>query len=457
VLALPMVLVAGDLLPVLFPLQLNTSVAADARVYAFLVGTGLLAGLLFGAAPAWAASRRDVTDALREGASSSGRSRTRLRDALVISQLGLSLGLVAGATLLGRSVLNAHAAEPGFEPEGLAAGYVDLRSTGRYDEKSCRRLLQDLLLQSERAPGVRSATLANQLPIVGGHSRSSVRPVESEGISFEAEYTIVGPDYFATLGIPIVRGRPLGGFDDEPEPVVVVNEALASMFWPGQNPIGQEVQRSDGRWRVVGVAQDVQMRSLRSRANPGVYYPIAQTYSPTMYVHTASTRGVPLDRSALRQAVAVVDPELPLPEVVDMQAAMAASMGETRAIGFLVGAFAALALALAVVGLYGLVSYGASQRVRELGIRMALGARPESLVRLILGRGLTIAMLGVGLGFAIAYGLGIALQSLLFGVGHSDLPTFAGAAVLLLAAASVAAWLPARRASRVDAAISLRD
>lgn len=456
-LALPVVVAAGDLLPLVFPYSVSVSLDADARVYAFLVAIGLAAGLLFGAAPAWAASRRNVTHALREGASTGPRSRTRLRDALVVSQLGLSLGLVAGAALLGRSVLNARLAEPGFEPSGLSAGFVDLFATGRYDEESGAAFWESLLAEADRTPDARVATIASQLPIAGAHSRRSVRPVGRDDVYFEAEFTVVGPRYFETMRIPIVRGRALGGFDDEPERVVVVNEALASRFWPGEDPIGKELQGDPTAWRVVGLVPDVQMRSLRAVGNPAVYYPIARSYSPRMALHLSSESGRTPAPEVVRNAVASVDPELPVSTVVDLQAALTESMGETRTIGYLMGAFAALALLLAAVGLYGLVSYGASQRIREFGIRVALGARPESLVRLILAKGLAVSVLGVGVGLVISYGLGVALQSLLFGVGRTDVVTLLAAASLLMAAAALAAWLPARRASRVDAATSLRD
>ncbi len=226
------------------------------------------------------------------------------------------------------------------------------------------------------------------------------------------------------------------------------------LFWPGEDPIGQELQ-GDPTWRVVGLVPDVQMRSLRSRGNPGVYYPASQIYSPRMALHLSSeTRRAELAET-IRRTVAVIDPELPVSSVIDLQTAMTDSMGETRTIGYLVGAFAGLALLLASVGLYGLVSYTASQRVREFGIRIALGARPESLVRLILARGVAVSVLGIGL--VISYGLGLALQSLLFGVARTDVLTIGGAALVLMTVGGIAAWLPARRASRVDAAISLRD
>jgi predicted permease len=457
VLAVPVVVAAGDLLPALFPYQLAASMEADGRVWSFLVLIGVTTGLLFGAAPAWTASRGDVIGVLRDGASTGGRSRTRLRDALVIAQLGISLGLVAGAALLGRSVVNARSTDAGFDPAGLVAGTLDLFSSGRYDEASGIELYRAVLAEAEATPGVVSATLANQIPLVGGHSRATVRPVGREEPSFEAEYVVVGPGYFETMGIPLLRGRALRGFDDEPEPVVVVNEALAAMYWPGEDPIGQELRRAGRNWRVVGVAGNVQMRSLRARANPAVYYPAAQDYAPFMLLHLRAARGSGVAPATVRRVVAAVDPQLPVAGVVDLEDALTTSMGETRTFGWLVTAFAVLALALAAVGLYGLVSYGAAQRVREIGIRIALGAEPHSVVRLVLGRALGIATMGIGVGLIVAYGLGAALRGLLFGVSHTDPWVLGGAAALLMVVASLAAWLPARRASRVDAFESLRE
>ncbi|MDA1104955.1 MAG: ABC transporter permease [Gemmatimonadetes bacterium] len=231
----------------------------------------------------------------------------------------------------------------------------------------------------KRTPGVRSATLASQTPIVGSHSRATVRPLGRDDVSFEAEYVVIGPEYFETLGIPINRGRALGSLGPELERVVVVNEALAAMFWPGEDPVGQEIDR-DGVWRVVGVSGDVQMRSLRSRPNPAVYYPAESEYSPWMTLHVAGERGAGVGRAELAAAAQAVDPEVPMTGIVDMQASMTASTGETRTIGYLVSAFAVLALTLAVVGLYGLVSFGASQLVREIGIRIALGVKTREVV-----------------------------------------------------------------------------
>ena len=199
------------------------------------------------------------------------------------------------------------------------------------------------------------------------------------------------------------------------------------------------------------------MRTLRAAGRPGVYYPLSQAYRSGMALHVRAEDGRAVESAQLRELVAELDPELPVASVVDLQEGLAASMGETRTIGYLVAAFAVLALVLAAVGLYGLVSYGASERIREMGIRIALGARPESLVKLILTRGLAISTLGIGAGLVVSYGLGKALEGLLFGVAPADFATLGAASAVLFVTAAVAAWLPARRASRVDAAVSLRD
>jgi len=458
-LAVPIVVSADKLLPLVFPYTLSVPVSADGKVYLFLVGVGILAGILFATAPTWTATARDIGDALRDTRLSGGRTRTRLRDTLVVTQLALSLALVTGATLLERSVLESRAADPGFDVRGLVAGEVSLGPTGRYDAASGRELFRNLLAAARRIPGVHAATLASETPIVGGHSRSTVRPADDpDNQGYEAELVVVGPRYFRTMGIPVLEGRPLRGFDDEPERVVVVNQALARMFWPGQSPVGKEILGGPDApgWRVVGVAGDVQLRSLRSPARPTVYYPLSQMYSSVMDIHVRTVGATAGAARGLREAVAQVDPALPVSRLVDLRGAMVTSMGETRTIGYLLALFAGLALALAAVGLYGLVSFGVAQRVRELGIRIALGARPRALVGLVLGRGLALAGVGLGVGLGLSILFGRALRGLLFAVSPADLLSLGVASAVLLLTAAVAAWLPARRAARVDAVVSLK-
>ena len=460
VITVPVLSGAGATLKALFPFSLAVPLAPDLRVYLFLGGVALVAGVLFGTAPALALARRDVAHTLREGASTGGRSRTRLRDTLVVGQLAISLGLVSGAALLGRSVLNASRADPGFDPDGVLVGFINLAASGRYEGQSLVDYQRRLVSALERIPGVENAALAGQAPILGGHARSTVaaadRP-EDPRARFEAEYTVVTPGYFDVLDIPLLQGRTLRPPEEEPEPVVVANETLARMFWPGQEAVGQELVRGEDRLRVVGVVGDVQMRSLRSPANPGVYYPFHQEEEPYVSIHLETRGAAPSVISAMKAAVASVDPEVPVTGITDLRSGLSRSLSETRTFGIVVAVFAGLALVLSVVGLYGLMAYGVTQRIREMGIRMALGAPARELVRLVLARGLVLSGFGLVLGLGVALAVGQALKGALFGVGAANPTALAGSAVLLLGSGLLAAWIPARRASRVDAAVSLRE
>lgn len=461
VLAVPLVMGLSRLLPSLVPWTVTASFAPDARVYLFLGGVGLAAGVLFGVLPSWAVSRGDVAATLREGGTTGGRRRTRLRDALVVGQLALSLGLVSGAALLGQSVLNARGADPGFTPEGVVVGFLNLRAAGRYqDPASVVDFQERLEAELARIPGVAAVALAGQAPILGGHARSTVVPAEradDPSAGFEAEYTPVTPGYFDALGIRVLRGRILRGAADEPEPVVVVNEALARLFWPGEEAVGRELAGQGQPLRVVGVVADVQMRSLRAPANPGVYYPYHQEPSSFLALHVRTSEATAALAPALRRAVAVVDPELPVTGITDLREGLARSLSETRVFVAVVSTFAGLSLLLSLIGLYGLITHGVSQRSREMGIRLALGADRGEVARLVLSRAMVLAMLGVGVGTGVALLLGRALQGVLFGVSPSNPAALAGAATLLAAMSLLAAWIPARRAGRVDPMISLRD
>jgi predicted permease len=460
VVTVPILAWAGGTLDALFPISLRVSLAPDFRVYLFLAVIALAAGILLGSVPAWATARRDLAHTLREGASTWGRKRTRLRDVLVVSQLAISLGLVSGAALLGRSVLNANRVDPGFNAENLLVGFINLNATGRYEGEEILRFQERLLSELEQMPGVTGAALAGQAPVLGGHSRSTVsapdRPDDPEA-RFEAEYNVVTPGYFETLGIPILRGRGLRSPAEEPERVVVVNETLARMFWPGEEAVGKELARGEDRMRVVGVAGDVQMRSLREPARPGVYYPFHQELETYLVAHLR-VRGSPSGASSsLKSAVSAVDPEVPITGITDLRGGLARSLGEVRTFGLVVSIFASLALVLSMVGLYGLISYGVAQRTREMGIRLALGAPGDRLVRLVLRRGIFLSGLGLVLGFGIALAIGKALEGVLFGVAPANPLALLGSGTVLFLAGLLAAWVPARRASRVDAVVSLRE
>jgi predicted permease len=460
VVTVPLLAWGGGFLNALFPISLRVSLAPDLRVYLFMGAVAIVAGLLFGAAPAWAAAHRDLSSTLREAGTTGGKRRTRLRDLLVVGQLAISLGLVSGAALLGRSVLNANRADPGFDPDNLLVGFISLAATGRYDQEQTVNFEERLVEELERIPGVSSAALSGQAPIIGGHARSTVRPgdrTDDPEFRFEAEYNVVTPGYFETLGIPLLRGRLLGPPEEEPERVVVVNEALARMFWPGGEAVGEELIGGDERMRVVGVVSDVQMRSLRSPGNPGVYYPFHQEFEPYLVVQLRTRSPAGGFVAALREAVAEVDSEVPVTGIQELRAGLAGSLGETRTFGIVVTLFAGMALVLSLVGLYGLIAYGVAQRTREMGIRMALGSPRDRLVGLVLRKGLVLAALGLVLGLGLAAAVGKALEGILFGVAATSPVTLAGSGILLFLAALLAAWFPARRASGVDAVVALRE
>jgi len=458
-LAYPVVRVAAVLLPHVFPYRLAWTLAPDARVVAALVGLGVLAGLLFGVVPSIAAGRGGAVSVLNASRSTGSLGHTRMRDALVVVQLAVSLGLMTAAGLLGRSVRNAGNADPGFDAGGVVVAFVNPAPTGRYDSRSALALYGRMLDEVRALPGVTSATLATEAPFIGGHSRSTRAPVErmeDEAAQFEAEEIYVGPDYFSTLGIPVLRGRPLRGWREEPEPVAVINEAAAKFWWPGEEAVGKQLT-GESVVRVVGVVADAQYRSLRRAAPPAVYLPMPSTYDIATVVHVRTARPLNDIGPALRRVVERLDPGLPVTTVADLQAAVAGSIGETRTFGWLVSTFAGLAFLLSIIGLYGLVSYAVSRRVREMGIRMALGAEPRSLVRMVVGRGLSLAAVGIALGLGVAWAVGRALRGLLFGVSATNAAAPLAAALVLLAAAAVAAWLPARRAGSLDAVASLRE
>ncbi|NNF39378.1 MAG: ABC transporter permease [Gemmatimonadetes bacterium] len=452
--SVPLVLAVVNVIPGFLPLQLVSSIAPDARVWAFLLGVGGATALVCGLAPAWLAARATVAASLRDGTASAQGRRTRIRDGLVVAQLALSLGLVAGTGLLARSVMAAADADPGFESRGLRAAFVRL-SFDEWNATSSVPFVEGVTQALERLPGVRSVAVGTQLPVAGGQSMASAAPSGRPDEEVQVELAAVGPGYFETLQIPMLSGRPIGDFAAEGERVAVISRDLAERFWPGEDAVGRTLA-GDPEWRVVGVAEDVRMRSLRSEANPALYVPFTQAWQPGLAFAVAGAPGAAADGEGIRQAIQTVAPDIRV-GIVDVRSAVLGALDDTRTIGLLVAAFAGLAVLLSGVGLYGLVAIGAARRIREFGIRVALGARPESVMRLILGRAGLLAVLGTALGVFVAVGVGRGLGALLFETSPVDPVAFAAAAVLLVGSMGVAAWLPARRAARVDAVDCLRE
>ena len=445
----PLIWYASAALPAILPYRISTATTPDGTVVALMTALGLGMGLLLGAIPAWMTTRFHAATTLKEGTSTDGRRPTRLRDTLLVSQTALSMALLAGAALLGKSILNAHTALPGFDPDGLTAVSVSLEDGGESMRDVERAALVTLVRSATDLPDVSQATVANQLPIIGGQSMTSTGPIEREEMSPQVEYNVVGPNYFETLGIPLVRGRSFADAQGEPERVAVVNATLANLLWPDEDPIGRQL-RGDPPWRVIGVVGDVQMRSLRSPANPAIYYPTSQAYQPRMVLIARSRSGNVMTTDEAARLIATApgisnnSPPIPIREEV------ARSLEDTRTMGYIVGGFAALAALLAGLGIYGLVAESVTLRTREMAVRLALGARPGALVDLMLRHAVRISFVGILAGLGASAVLGRSIERLLYAVEWTDPWALMGAAILLFASAVASAWLPARRASRIS-------
>jgi len=397
---------------------------------------------------------------------SSGRGAivgaSRLRDSLVIGEIALTVILMSGALLFGRSLLRLLAVDPGFRVEHvLTTTIVPARS--RYaTTQSQVEFFQRFTDAVRELPGVESVGMVSRLPLDFGNSLGfdiAGRPLSSPGQMPTASSRQASTDYFRTMGIPIVSGRAFSAADDANAPrVAVVNRSLVAAYFQNQDPIGQGLLIGRDTMRVVGVVGDVPIGKIEDKIPPTVYLAFAQNPQPSMAVAFRTTLDVEQTSRSVRGILSRIDPTAALTPVTTMDDLIgrSASVFMRRFPLYVVGAFALTALLLAIVGIYGVVSYSVAQRTREMGIRMALGAQPRSLVRLVMRHGGWMAILGIGAGVLFALVLGRFAESLLYGVRPSDPLTYACVAVVLAAVAVGATILPARRATRVDPALALR-
>ena len=445
------------------------TVSVDWAVLLFTLGVSVLTGLLFGLAPALRSTRRDLTETLKQaGRGTTGGTRNRLRSSLVIVEVSLSLVLLVGAGLLLRSFWRVLQVQPGFETQNLLTATVSL-SGSRYSSTQAYVAFHQELTQRLRAlPGVRAVGLASGVPLDRGGTAMDVyiegRAPGSEQPS--AEWRRVSSGYFRAMGIPQLRGRDLRE-DDAREAVrgVVISDAMARRFWPGEDPIGRQFRSYSATQRkpvgsaftVVGVVGDVRNFGLDAAAGPVMYLPYeGSVWNPMRVV--LRTEGDPRGyTAALRDVVRALDPILPVANIQTMDELLDSSLAPRQFSLLLLGAFAALALGLAAAGLYGVMSYVATQRTHEVGVRLALGAQQADILRMVVRRGLVLTATGVGVGLVGALWLTRLLRTLLFEVSGADPATFTGVAVLLTIVAVLACWLPARRAARVDPMVALRS
>ena len=449
-------------------LPAHESLALDAPALAFTALASLATVIIFGIAPALNAAAADCTEALKTSNRAAGTPGSRrTRGGLVVAEIALSVVVLAGAGLLGRSLLRLLAVDPGFNPDGVLTFRVALPDQ-KYPADDSRRLFFRRALDRIRAvPGVRAAGSVNVIPLSGSNNSGTVTvdttAVPPDRRSFEADWRPVLPGYFETMGIRLIAGRFFTDADGErAAPAAIVDETFVGTFWPRGDAVGKRLKtggpESASPWRtIVGVVGHVRYRTLEEPSRAEVYWPQLQRPWPaqTFVVRTN------LDPAALRAAaereIQNVDPDQPIYAVRTMNEVMAGSMARRRLATGLLAAFAAIALTLAVVGVYGLTAYAVAERTRELGIRMALGAQPSRVVGAVVGSSLSLAMLGVLAGVAAAAVAARFISSMLFEIRPTDPATFGAIVVLLLAAAFAASYLPARRTTRIDPARTLRE
>jgi len=441
-------------------------VGLDGNVLVFTLGLSLLTGLLFGLAPAFGASRPDLHGALKEGgrgtASGVRRGPGRI---LVVAEVALVLVLLVGAGILIRSFAHLRAVDPGFNPEGVLALELFLPHS-RYAEAPARRAFVDALLQKTSSiEGIRSVAIATPAPfstvptIIDNDFRIAGRPVPQPGDEAVAHIHRVSPDYFRTLGIPLLRGRLFNARDDENAPaVVIINATLARRFWPDGNPLGERIITDPGRgpMEIVGIVGDVKLQELEPVVRPAIYHPYDQSPRGVLTL-LARTSGPPLHLAgAVKTQLWSLDEQLPAQYMNSMRSLIDSTLALPRFTMMLLGTFAALALVLAMVGIYGVIAYSVSQRTQEIGVRMALGARRRDVFRLVLGQGMLLTGIGVLIGLGGALALTRFMTSLMFEVSVTDPLTYLAVALLLSVIALLACYLPARRAMRIDPLVALR-
>jgi putative ABC transport system permease protein len=433
----------------------------DSRVLCFTLLTSAATGVIFGLVPAFGISRANHTESLRRSSHglAGDRRRSRAGGMLVVVEIALALVLLVGAGLLLQTLLRLERVDPGFDSHRVLTFKVELPDV-RYSKPQQMAFFQEFIARLRTMPGVQSASTIDLLPFgpyqMTGHFEVEGRPT-LKGESPGAILSAVGPDYFRTLKIPLLRGRDFNAGDDNPGAlnVVIISRTLAERYFPNEDPVGKNL-KMDSVSEIVGVVGDVKNGNLGSPPEPTIYLPTTETRSGSMTI-LVKTDAEPLDMvKSVRHMVSSLDKDLPLFEVKTLDQCLALSLAQTRFVSVLTSVFATMAVIVSAAGLYGVVSYLVSQRTREIGIRMALGAEPGKILRMVMQQGLTLTLAGVASGLATSAALGGILSNLLFQVTPRDPITLSGASLLLAAIALLACYVPAQRAARVDPMVALR-
>jgi predicted permease len=456
-------------------LPITVDFAMDGRVLLFALALSVLTGIVFGLVPAFKASRPELIPALKDQVQQERVRRLSGRNALVVLQVGLSLVILVAAGLFLRSFQLTQSVSAGFDTERIVTANVNINLL-RYTRAQGRQFYRELLQRVEALPGVQSATVSRWLPMTGGNS---IRGVHIEGQEAGAvagrsengteglqpgttNVQTVATRYFETMGIPLLQGRTFSAQDDSGSTLVaIVSEAFVAEYFGGSTPIGRRFNSGapDAPWvEIVGVARDIRVNSLSEPTQSLVYVPLLQNHETGVVLQVRSATASPSALIApIANVLAELEPDLPSATVRPLTEILATSLYPARIGARLLAGFGALALLLASLGLYGVMSYAVSRRTRDLGIRMALGARPSRILREIVGEGALLVAIGTATGVFAALFLTRLLASFLFGVSPTDASTFAVTVVLLFAVALTASFIPARRATRIDPLQALRE
>jgi predicted permease len=451
----------------------NLDFSIDGRVLGFTLALSLMTGVVFGLAPALQSSRPDLLPSLKDESYSPVQSRRRftMRNLLVVAQVAMSLALLIGAGLFLRSLWRIQSVHPGFDADKVLTATLNINLL-RYTTQQGRDFYRQAVERVAGLPGVESVSLARVAPISGG---MRITDFVIEGQDEQEIYrrrndedndlqsvgaNVVGANYLQTIGVPLSQGRDFTAADVESAPrVVVVNETFARQYFAEQSPLGRRLRIGGPRnpWsEIIGVARDSKYRTLDEAPRPFIYLPVMQNHETGMTLHVRAA-GDPLSVAAgVRREISSIEKNLPLTNLQPMSALVSSSLYPARMGAVLIGVFGLLALLLASVGLYGVMSYAVSQRTREIGVRMALGARARDVLRLVVKEAMTMVVIGMAIGWGLAAALSRLISSFLFGVGAMDILTFAAIPILLATVALLASYLPARRAAKVDPLIALR-
>jgi putative ABC transport system permease protein len=435
----------------------------DSHVLLFTVSVALLTAVLIGVAPAIKAAKPNLIETLKVGGRGGtvGWTRNPFRSLLVVLEIALALVALVGSGLFIRSMQNAQRIDPGFESKKLFVFAFDLGAL-HYDESRAQQYFRAAIERAKAAPGVESATIASNFPLGGGLARTVFPEGQDEASGYRGtltELNDIAPNFFETLRIPLVGGREFNDADrKDTKQVAIINEAMAKQFWPDQNVVGKrfhffgETQLRE----VVGVVRNTVVNNIGEEPQPLAYLPLTQDFSPAVTMQVRTNGRPEAVISSVRSQVQSLDTNLALTNVNTIEELIDQGLWAPRVGAALLSAFGALALLLAVVGVYGVLSYSVNQQTREIGIRMAMGAQTGRVLRLVVGQGMRLALAGLILGLVIALAAMRVLSTLLFGVSAHDPLIFVGVSLVLAAAAILACYIPARRATKVDPMVALR-